>query len=219
MEIGSEARQKGQPHKRRQRPYKPGSSRLSAAVEQEQVHDRIATDIPIGVVGHIQAVEIDDPFSEPGKRGRIVAAQSLKTDPLAWMRAHHRIDEACYLAGRQWQRIYARANIGSIGSIDTTKEAVSGGRFPEPITDSHIDAFNQLREINKALKTEDNQRLIHDILGREIFPRQAAEERGDYTDWAIRKWAKRFYRALNLLAIHFNLASPKSKSQKRQENT
>jgi hypothetical protein len=68
------------------------------------IHDRGATQLPNGAV--LGVVEIDDPFV----RGeRISAVANLRDEPLGALWACHQIDDAKYVAGRHWQRLYEAA--------------------------------------------------------------------------------------------------------------
>lgn len=174
---------------------------------EEKVHDRQAVDLPLNA--RVAPLEVADPFNS---EERIIVVRSISTDPLAWMHSHHWIDDVCYVAGREWQRTFDRSTIGSIRSIDTTKEAVSGGRFPEAISGGQIRAMSDLRSIKKALG-DDLNGIVFDILGRGMFPAQAAAERGKLGPYAARSISRRFKRALAIVAVELGLATS-AKSRK-----
>src|SRR5262249_24286419 len=130
---------------------------------------------PPGTGQQAIGVVIDDPFGiaedlklEPAARGGRIAPgapewvspgqpkigvfQSTRSDPLGWMYSHHRVDHAAYLAGREWQTLYERSSVGTVQAVDTTKEPVDGGRFPELITDNLSRAIRRLRSAAVALE-------------------------------------------------------------------
>lgn len=179
--------------------------------DNPKVHDRKAVELPLNA--KVAPLEVADPYNP---EDRIVVLRSISTDPLAWMHSHNRIDDASYAAGREWQAIFARSTLGNIRSIDTTKEAVSGGRFPDSLTDSRIKAMARLRKLDEELKPE-LSRLVFDILGRGLFPNQAAQERGKYGEYAARSMSRKFKRALLIVAVELGFANSQ-KSRKSLAN-
>jgi len=166
--------------------------------------DRKATEIPYNA--KIAPVEVDDPYALAGERTKIVAVRSIRTDPLGAMHARHQIDEAQFQAGRYWQWIYERSSVGAVQAVDTSKEPVDGGSFPEPMTDGQMLAQNKLRKAAKALGQRD-AKLIEDVLGHGMFIAKAAEARGHGTENGIAGWRFIFQRALDVLAVEFNFAN------------
>ena len=84
------------------------------------VHDRRATELPAGAV--VGVVEIDDPFA----RGeRISAVASLRDDPLGALWARHQIDDAKYVAGRHWQKLYEAAELGNLRAWTSPASALT----------------------------------------------------------------------------------------------
>ena len=68
------------------------------------IHDRRATELPKGAI--VGVVTVDDPYA----RGeRISTVANLRDDPLGALWARHQIDDAKYVAGRHWQRLYEAA--------------------------------------------------------------------------------------------------------------
>ena len=86
----------------RRPPYNP-------ATQGPQIHDRRAREINRGSAAHIVEAEVDDPY-EPG--AKISAVRSVREDPLADHLARGHIDQAQYLAGREFQRHFGVAEIG-----------------------------------------------------------------------------------------------------------
>ena len=86
------------------KPYNPAT-----AGPQAQVHDRRAKDIGRGAAGHIVETEIDNPC---GAGAKISAVRSIRDDPLADRLARGHIDQAQYLAGREFQKHWGMAERG-----------------------------------------------------------------------------------------------------------
>lgn len=190
---------------RRGKPSKPSTSAWLGL--KSEAHDRraVANDnIPMNA--RIATYEVDDPNPTTGETERIVVVRSIANDPLAWMHAHSRIDDAKFHAGRAWQVLYGRAMLGSIQSVDTSKEPVDGGSWPDLLTDGQAMAIHELRRIAVKLEPE-RALLVEDVLGRGMFIRQAAEARGDLAERAIGKWGRELHIALDILAIELGFAT------------
>lgn len=113
----------------------------------EKVHQRLSSDLPIG--SKVAIAIVDDPYSNIGEKIQVL--RSVRNDPLADMRSRGVIDQALYMAGRKWEALHECTQIGPISAIDPGKEAVDGGRMPEPITDRQIDAFSELAKADVRL--------------------------------------------------------------------
>lgn len=111
---------------------------------QTQVHDRRA-DKP--TPGEFAPTIVDDPY-EAGEK--IVALRRL--DVLSRMFARNQIDDAEYQAGVKWQRLYEETIIGTVGSIDHTREVVDGGRrIKDPLTDRKQRALRSIAGVDREL--------------------------------------------------------------------
>lgn len=166
-----------------------------------KVHDRMSSDLPINSVVSVAIVQ--DPYSTTGERIQVL--RSVRDDPVAGMHARGQVDDAQLAAARKWQALHEGAEIGSISAIDPGKEAVDGGRIPEPITDRQIKAIRGLAEADKRLG-HDGKALVMDILGRRIGIREAAEKRGEFTRSGWEYTGKRFRECLESLAILWGFA-------------
>lgn len=163
------------------------------------LHDRRATDLVIGA--QVAPVEMKDPFGD-----QVVVLRSLRDDPLAGMFARRQIDQAQYDAGREWQRFSQDTEVGNIRAIDPTKEAVDGGRFPEPLSDRSAFAFKQLARANLALGDR-GVTIINDILGSRLTVSQAAARRGLTSKDELAYMGRRFRECLDMLAVVFGCAT------------
>ena len=170
---------------------------------KEVVHDRKSHDLTFNSI--VAVAVVDDPLE---KGGKLEVLRSLRDDPLAWLQSRSQIDDAQFTAGRHWQKLHQSSTIGIIRAIDPGKEAVDGGKSPEPITDKQIDAFRQLSESYKALGTFGG-RLVFDILGEGRAIAEAAAMRGCKKDIEINYIGRRFRECLETLAIHWGYAAPK----------
>lgn len=152
-------------------------------------------------------MEIDDPYSPLGDAPqKSVVVRSLRSDPLADMHARSQIDQAQYLAGRHYQRLHERTELGQIGSIDTTKTPVDGGRWPELVTDGQRNAMNDLKALNATLGIH-GAALMQDVLATGMFVRTAAAVRGIITTRGIDGLAFMFRQYLNVMASHLGYAT------------
>jgi hypothetical protein len=167
-----------------------------------KVHDRIAADLPINAV--VAKAVVDDPYSTLGEK--ITVLRSVRDDPLAGMHSRRQIDDAMLAAGRMWQRYHEHSEIGGVSAIDPAKEAVDGGRIPEPITDRQIKAFRELARADRELGQE-GCALVRDILGKRMSIGAAAHRRGLTSVRQITYLGRRFRESLDILAKLWGLAS------------
>ena len=180
-------------------PYNP-------AVSGPQVHDRRAREISRGAAGHIVEVEVDDPY-EPG--ATISAVRSTRDDPLADQLARGHIDEAQFLAGRQFQKDFEIAERGP--RAVQLSEAVDGGLPVETLTDAQLKATKALSRAYGALG-KDGAALAHDMLIRSMTLRQISIARGmPGREWE-RYLGRRIGEVLNCLAVTYGFASETTKS-------
>jgi hypothetical protein len=181
---------------RRSKMHRPITLAASATV----LHDRRATDVL--TKAEAAPIEVVDPFGD-----RIVVLQNLRDDPLAGMLARKQIDRVQYRAGQIWQEYMEATEIGGIKAIDPTKEAVDGGRFPDPLTDKAAEAFLKLREAHATLGMI-GENIIRDVLGsNRMTIKQAAAKRYCFKVGEIEFWGKRFREALDTLAVVFGCAT------------
>jgi hypothetical protein len=176
------------------KPYNP-------ATQGPQIHDRRARDISRGSAGHIVEAEIDDPY-EPG--AKISAVRSVRDDPLADQLARGHIDEAQFLAGRQFQKDFETAERGPRAMALT--EAVDGCPPRETHTDAQLKAGKALSRCYGVLG-KDGSILAHDMLIRAMTLRQIAISRGmPGREWE-RYLGRRIHEVLNCLAVVYGFAS------------
>lgn len=174
----------------------------------EKIHDRMTTDLPVGSVVSIAIVS--DPYSDKGEYIQVL--RSIRDDPLAGMLSRRQIDDAQYQAGRMWQALHQKSTIGAIRAIDPAREAVDGGTMQDFLSDSQIAAFRRMKECWQVL-SESNfpglAQLMFDVLAGQMSITRAAFSRGATTKWQIQCVGRQFRSGLEMLAIHFKLASPK----------
>jgi Domain of unknown function (DUF6456) len=183
------------------RPYNP-------ALSGPQVHDRRAREINRGSTGHIVEVEVDDPY-ETG--ARISAVRSVRDDPLADQRARGHIDEAQFLAGRQFQKDFEIAERGP--KAIALSEAVDSSPSQETLTDAQLKAGKALSRCYGALG-KDGSTLAHEMLIRSMTLRQIAISRGmPGREWE-RYLGRRIHEVLNCLAVTYGFASEETKSSR-----
>ena len=178
----------------RQQPYDPSR-------QGPQVHDRRATQINRGSTGYIVEAEVDDPY-EPG--AKISAVRSVRDDPLADHFARGHIDEAQYLAGREFQRHFGVAERGPRAM--QIAELVDSSPPRETLTDEQLRAGKWLARCYRELG-RDGSILVHDMLVHNRTARQMAYARGMIgADWN-RYFARRLFECLDTLAIVFGFSN------------
>lgn len=165
------------------------------------VHDRRALEVGRNAV--VGTISVDDPYGQPGDK--ILVFRSLRTDPLAAMHDAGHVDEAQLHAGRRWQRAYELAEVGGATAIDPTREAVDGGRIPEPFTDEQREAVGELAKASRALGLE-GESIVRDILGRRYTVSVAAAARGLISEPEKKYIGRRFRECLETLAVLYGYA-------------
>lgn len=154
----------------------------------------------------------------------ILVLRSIRTDPIGWMKSHNQLDESEFLAGRRWQSLYERSHVGSVQAVDTSKEPVDGGKFPELLTDNQRIAIEQLRLASYAIvksvpgdmvRGRARIALIQDVLADGMFIRAAASRRGISADRAVSALAKEFHQCLAIMAEHFGFIGTSSKNKSK----
>jgi hypothetical protein len=127
-----------------------------------KVHDRTTAILPMDA--HIVVDTVDDAYGiaefatydderqELVSQGRpkVTVVRSIRSDPLAALKAQGAIDEVQFLAGQMWSWAHMRSEIGGVRAIDPTKERVDGGRIAEPLTDVVKRALDDLRRARLA---------------------------------------------------------------------
>jgi hypothetical protein len=93
---------------------------------------------------------VEDPHGT-FKGEKIKVLRALRDDPLADMHNRGQIDDPLFMAARKLQATHRRATVGSISAIDTTKDVVDGGKGYEGLTNDQVDAFKELKEVDKLL--------------------------------------------------------------------
>lgn len=167
------------------------------------VHDRRSTDLL--AAGQYSTVNVDDPYEAGAK---VQVERQLRGDPLGRLHAHRQIDEAQYHGGRAFQGDFEIAERGP-QAIDPTKEAVDGGRFPEPITEAQQKAVVRLNRAERTLGA-DGSALIHDVLVGRKHLREVGESRGLRGERWEKYFGLRFRECLDTLAKLYGFAMDRS---------
>jgi hypothetical protein len=180
----------------RRKPYNP-----ALAVAETPLPDRQATDLVLGA--RVAPMDVPDPYGEPGDK--ITVLRSLRDDPLARLHVRDQIDDAQYYAGRRFQSDFEIAERGP-RAIDPSKEAVDGGRMPEPITESQQAAHYRLNRAHEALGRA-GKAITHDVLVHGCTMAQITERRGVRGERWERYYGMRFQECLNTLAVFYGLVT------------
>lgn len=155
---------------------------------------------------HMAPIIVDDPYGlDPG--AKTVAMRNTRRDPLAALHSRKQIDEAQYHAGRAFQNDFEIAERGP-RAIDPSKEAVDGGRMPEPITEQQRKAVMRLNGAERRLGA-DGSALAHAILIKGLTCSKVATSRGLSGERWERYFAIRFRECLDCLALVYGFAMEK----------
>jgi hypothetical protein len=128
--------------------------------DKSKIYDRMAADLPIN-----SQVAPDVVQDQAGDYIKVL--RTIRDDPLFGMFSRKQIDAAQFEAGRLWQQYREDSEIGGAKAIDTTKEAVDGGRFKEPDIERLSTALKRLKEADDALGAY-GASLVYDVLGRRM---------------------------------------------------
>ena len=167
---------------------------------RQVIHERLAVDLPYGA--RVHRTVVDDPYD---LGGQIVVLQSTRGDQLIALRSRGRIDDAQLAAGRQWEAYEEAASIGGASAIDPTKEAVDGGRIPEPFTDRHLRAIRKLAEARSELGPV-GYALTKYVLSERLSVKEAAYKLGYESERGVNYISIRFRECLEVLAILWGYA-------------
>jgi hypothetical protein len=147
---------------------------------------------------HMHPIEVDDPYGlDPGTK--TTAMRNTRRDPLAALHARKQIDEAQYYGGRAFQLDFETAERGP-RAIDPSKEAVDGGRMPEPITEAMRKAVARLNRVHGILG-QSGSSIAHDVLIANMSLDQVAERREMKTELERKYLGRRFRECLDDLAL------------------
>lgn len=156
--------------------------------------------------GEVAPVMVEDPHAPADK---IVALRTLRDDPLAALHHNKMIDDAQYQAGRHWQLAYESADIGTIRSIDLSRERVDGGCGPElTVNDRTSRGLAELAKATTALGLE-GEAIVRDVLGERMTFAVAAARRGLATEAERKYIGRRFRECLETLALVYGYAMPR----------
>jgi hypothetical protein len=175
--------------------------RKSKPYDPSKVHDRQATNLGVKVM--VAPMLVPDPY-EAG--AQIVVVRNLRDDPLGERHARGTIDEAQYLAGRDYQRDFEQAGGGSVRAIDFTREAVDGGQAPEPLSLGRMRATGRLGDAHKALGL-DGSAIAQDVLVSGFSVATIAARRGFVGKQWEMYFGKRFGECLDCLTLVYNYAN------------
>lgn len=174
-----------------------GRKRISA-ISLPQVHDRRAEGLPDE---GFAVDEVEDAFSsrdeeknpslifQAGTRSdgsqapagkewfftgqpKATVIRRTRSDILGHFLATNVVTRTQFNAGRMWQDLYERTMIGAIGAVDTSKEPVDGGKWPELITDGQIRAMKKLRSAAIALGRI-KAGYVELVLGHGVMPSES----------------------------------------------
>ena len=151
--------------------------------------DIVTVDNPLATIRGVKSDAIRslrDPLDAMHNRGQLNDSNGLKGD-------------ARYQAGRLWQRYYEQLEIGGSRAIDPTKEAVDGGRFPEPDLDKRERASKALSEANQRLGRQ-GKIILQMVLGEHKTIQETSMAFGLKSKREFEYMGQRFRECLETLA-------------------
>jgi len=172
---------------------------------KEVVHDRKATNILAALHSDIAVIEVDDPL-ERGARDNVIV--SLRDDPLRRYHVRGFIDQAQFEAGRQWQNCYEAVELGRGRGVDYSQPKVDCSHIAEPFSARRQEAARELQDMSKVLGIM-GEAIFRKVLGERKFMDQVAREFGFTGQRSIDSFSFMFRFALERLAEHRGLISPK----------
>lgn len=175
-------------------------TRTKVTLPEVNLPDRRSTDLLRNA--QVSAMEVDDPF-EPG--AKILAFRSLRDDPLGRLHDRHQIDEAQYSAGRAYQRDFETAERGP-RAIDPSKEAVDGGRAPEPLTEQQRKAVLNLKRAADELGGEGTKLIQYFLIHGMTMDQIALSRFQTPSKFTLEYYGRRVRECLDSLAIVYNFA-------------
>jgi hypothetical protein len=175
------------------------------------VYDRRATDLPLNA--RVATTEEEDAFGFPSgaiwneKRGEWYVPErqtvqllvSLRDDPLRQLLVRGQISRQQYDGGRWYQARY-ECQLGGVRSLDPGKEAVDGGRLPEPLTEHVQLSIQELAVADRTLGIE-GQTICRGILGQGHTIGEFARTRGMERRSDVEYIGRRFRECLVTLAV------------------
>ena len=152
--------------------------------------------VPNPAYPHIAMVEVDDPYE---KGAKTTAARELRNDPLGALHARRQINDAQYHGGRAFQHDFETAERGP-QAIDPSKEAVDGGRMPDPITEAMRKAVARLNRVHGTLG-QSGSSITHDVLIARMSLEKVAARRDMKTELEKKYLGRRLRECLDDLAL------------------
>lgn len=134
---------------------------------------------------------------------KISAVINIRESPAAYLFARGSIDEAQLKAADQFRRLFEAMGGSGARAIDWRKEAVDGGKFPDPIGTHAIDAGKKLAKAYEAVTH------VHGIFAWSLLGRVCGE--GVHITGTRREVATgidNLKAYLDVLTEHWQMASP-----------
>jgi hypothetical protein len=145
------------------------------------------------------AAVMEDPLA-PGRKARVQV--NLRHDVLTHWHARGLIDAAQFAAGRRFQSLWHRSEIGAGAAIRLDRPRVDGGLRSDPISEWAIEARNQLSALAALLGMID-----YPLMSRVVGQGRPIEEEGASGAWGTREpqlyIGRRLRDALSVLADHW----------------
>jgi hypothetical protein len=140
----------------------------------------------------------------PPRRPLVTVVANLREDPLGRLFARRQIGQPQFLAGRTYQECHDAAVIGSVRSLDLSKDVVSGGQSAEPLTDRQRQAAAKLRSIEAQVHRRYGNvgvGLIRAVLAERRPLEATARLAGASSEREVHAWCWLFRKCLDVIAV------------------
>lgn len=164
----------------------------------------------------LAAATVDDPLEKGAKLGVVV---NIRHDVLRQWHSRKAIDDAQFAAGRWFQALWEKAEIGGAGSMRYDRPRVDGGFPVDPLTEQVMQARLDLNGIAALLGMID-----YPLMGRIVGQGVAVEAEARTGSWGDdrpeRYVGRRVRQALTALAEHRGTKGPdKARTRGWREET
>ena len=150
---------------------------------------------------------VDDPYA-PGSQIRVPA--NVKASTLSYMQSRGRITEVQFRAGEWFRATYERAIIGACGAIDYARVRVDGGKLPDTISTTVMEAHKDLAEVARLLANHrGGYSILAKVAGEGLTLSEAAYAIGMAgTGWRVEKAvSERLVEILDMLVVHLGFVA------------
>ena len=170
----------------------------------------------VDAIGHLKAevvtAEIDNPDWRPDREGdrafprKHPASRNVRESEIAFLHARKAIDDSQLAAGDMFRKLFEAMGSSGARAIDWRREAVDGGRLPDPIGQHAIDAGKKLASAHARLTAvhgEYSWRIVTYVCGQS----KSVQHDLTYTRREKEAMLENLRMYLNVLAGHWGFST------------